>query len=86
MSDRKQYNQEFKESAVRLVIEEGRLVKEVAENLGIHPQMLSKWKRKYEKKGAGCFPGQGKLKPKDEEIRQLQKQLKDTQMERDILS
>ena len=79
------YDQQFKEGAVKLVIEEGRRIKDVSENLGINPQMLSVWKRKYIDGGKEAFPGKGYLMPKDEEIRQLQKELTNTRMERDIL-
>ncbi len=80
------FDQEFKEGAVKLVMDEGRRIKDVAENLGINPQMLSVWKRKYINGGGKeAFPGKGKLMPKDEEIYKLKKELTNTRTERHIL-
>ena len=42
-------------------------------------------KREYEANGAESFPGKGRLRPQDEEMRQLRRQLSDVTMERDIL-
>ena len=82
---RKKFDTVFKEEAVRLILEEGRRVKDVASNLGVHPAMLSRWKRAYENNGKEAFPGKGHLRPQDEEMRQLRRQLSDVTMERDIL-
>ena len=79
------YNQQFKVEAVKMVIEGGRKVKEVAANLGIHADMLSKWKQRYLNDGNESFPGKGRLNSKDEEFQRLQKELTDVKMERDIL-
>lgn len=45
---RKRYTQEFKEEAVKLVLEYGYKITEAANNLGIHPNMLRRWKREFE--------------------------------------
>lgn len=58
---------------------------EVARDLEIRPDMLQKWQRKLERDGDGAFPGSGKLKAEDEEIRQLQRELRRVTEERDIL-
>lgn len=83
--DKRQFSKEFKEEAVRLASAGDRKVGEVAQNLGVRADLLSRWKREYRLGGGEAFPGKGKLKPKDEEIHQLQKELTDTRMERDIL-
>ena len=84
-SKRRKYTREFKLDAVRMVIEQDRPVSEVAENLGINPGVLQRWRKKFEADGSLAFPGHGKLKPEDEEIRRLRKELVDTRQERDIL-
>ena len=84
-SQRRRFNKVFKEEAIRLILEEGRRIKDVAENLGIDPAMLSKWKRAYESNGKEAFPGKGYLRTQDEEMRQLRRELSDVTMERDIL-
>ena len=46
---RKRHSMAFKEEAVRLVVEEGHRVSEVARNLGINANMLSRWKSELER-------------------------------------
>ncbi len=75
----------FKKEAVRLVTERGLAVKKVAEDLGIHPNMLTRWKREQLKDGNGSFPGKGHIRPEEEEIIRLRKENRDLQEERDIL-
>ena len=82
---RRNYTQEFKIDAVRMIIDQNRPVSEVASNLGINPSLLQRWRKKFEADGSVAFPGHGKLKPEDEEIRRLRKELADTRQERDIL-
>lgn len=82
---RRKYDRQFKEEAVRLILREGRKAREVAGNLGVNESLVSRWKREYEANGAESFPGKGHLRPQDEEMRQLRKQLSDVTMERDIL-
>jgi len=45
---RRAYTDEFKLEAVKLVIEQGLSVAEAARNLGIHANVLRKWKAKFE--------------------------------------
>jgi len=82
---RKKYDKEFKREAVRLVIEGGRSVAEVARNLGITDNQLYWWKRQYQEDPENAFPGKGNLKPADAELRRLQRELADVKEERDIL-
>jgi transposase len=82
---RRKFDREFKSEAVRLVIDEGRPIATVARNLGIHGNLLHKWKKQYEEDPQYAFPGKGRLKEPDEEMRRLRKELADTKEERDIL-
>jgi transposase len=82
---RRKFDKDFKLETVRLVVEEGRSVAEVARNLGIHENLLHVWKRRYKEDMSDPFPGMGRLRPADEELRQLKKELKDVKQERDIL-
>ena len=49
--------------------------------------LLYKWRKEYEEFGDGSFPGKGNLKltPEQEKIHELEKKLKDAELERDIL-
>jgi len=82
---RKFFDRDFKINAVSLVTEKGKKASEVARDLGIHPNMLNRWRRELANEPEQAFPGKGHLKDKDEEIRQLRKELIDTREERDIL-
>ncbi len=85
MGIRRKHSKEFKLESVRLAGQPGASVKETATNLGLHPSQITTWKRQLSADGAQAFPGNGRLKPDDEEIRQLRLELKRTREERDIL-
>ena len=82
---RRKYSAEFKHEAVRLTLEPGRTVAEVAANLGISPGVLQRWKSQLKAEGKGAFPGHGRPKAGDEEVLRLRKELARVQQERDIL-
>jgi transposase len=46
---------------------------------------LYKWRKEYEEFGQGSFPGNGKLKQTPEQEHELERKLKDAELERDIL-
>ena len=81
---RRKYSREFKEEAVKLVTDQGYQVAEAARNLGIHANMLSRWKREIEggEEGGG---GMGNLNDVQSELRRLRKENKRLKMEREIL-
>ncbi len=84
---RRKYDPDFKRNAVRLTEEPGRTIADVAENLGIAKDLLYRWRREQRAKEGGAFPGNGReaLTSQQQKIRELEKKLKDTEMERDIL-
>ena len=61
--------------------------KEVAEELGIRADLVSRWMREYTHYQEGSFSGHGNPNLTDEqkEIVRLKRELKDAQIERDIL-
>jgi transposase len=77
----KRFDKAFKVSAVKMVTEEGQKTSKVARSLGIHANVLYNWKRKYSDNGEKAFSGKGHLT----EISALKKQLREVEMERDIL-
>ena len=85
MTKRKRFSRQFKTDAVRLVTEQGYRVSEAARNLGIHPNMLSRWKRQLEAESEDAFPGKGQMTPEKEELHRLRKRVKQLEMEREIL-
>ena len=82
---RRQYTKEFKIEAVRLIIEEGRPISDVARELGTAQSLLHRWKKKSEEGKIDPFPGKGRLSPEDEELRRLRRENERLRMERDIL-
>jgi transposase len=84
-SSRRQYDKQFKIEAVRLITQGGKRATEVARDLGIHVNLLYYWKKQLSEDSEHSFPGHGKLKPADEELRRLRRKLADVEEERDIL-
>jgi len=82
---RKTYDKEFKLSAVKMIVEGGMKVSQVSKDLGINENSLHNWKRAYLLDQQNAFPGKGRMKPEEEELRVLRKQVKRLEMERDIL-
>lgn len=88
MNQRRTYDRDFKRNAVLLCDEPGRTVVEVAKNLGIAKDLLYRWRREYRlANGKPAFPGKGNesLTEEQKRIRELEKKLRETEMERDIL-
>ena len=84
---RRKYDSEFKRNAVALSEEPGRKTKDVELSLGLPFGTVGRWKRQLKAQGHLAFPGHGieALTPDQRRIKALEKQLRDTQVERDIL-
>ena len=78
---RKRFDRDFKMSAVKMVTDGGHKASDVARGLGVHPNQLYNWKRKYAGSGDKAFPGKGHLT----ELAALRRQLREVETERDIL-
>ena len=85
MRKRRRFSQEFKIDAVSMVVDHGRDLYEVAKELEIRPDILRKWKKKFESDGQSAFPGSGRLKPEEADLRRLRRENERLRMERDIL-
>jgi transposase len=82
---RRTFDREFKEGAVKLIVDGGRSVAEVSRSLGVHENQLRRWRRKYMEDREYAFPGKGRMKPHEEELMRLRKRLADVEEEREIL-
>ena len=84
---RKKFDPEFKKNAVLLTEEADRTVRDVAEKLGVNPELIYRWRRQMRDRGELAFPGHGReaLSEDQQKIRDLEKRLRDAEMERDIL-
>lgn len=83
---KRNYSPEFKQKAVELTYARGH-VSGVCRELDIPTSVLHRWRREQKKYGKNSFPGKGNPKQTDEEkeISLLKKQLRDMELERDIL-
>ena len=90
-SIRREFTDEFKAEAVRLVTVEGHSARQVAKDLGIHESLLRRWRRKLEvrqARSAGVSPSgavAASALVEQEEIRKLKRENERLRMERDIL-
>jgi transposase len=82
---RRSFSPEFKQEAVRLLIEAGQSLSSVSRDLELDPKMLRRWRREYEQEGRDAFPGQGRQRADLEEFRRLQREVERLKMEREIL-
>ena len=90
-SIRRDFTDEFKAEAVRLVTVEGHSARQVAKDLGIHESLLRRWRRKLEVRQArkeGVSPSgtvSASVLVEQEEIRKLKRENERLRMERDVL-
>jgi transposase len=83
MSKRRNYSPEFKRGAVEQARHAGVSCAQVARELGIGANLLTRWKREADAEGHHAFGGTGK--PRDEEVTRLKLELARVKKERDFL-
>ena len=76
---RRKFDKEFKLEATKMVVEGGKTLAEVGRLLGVNQGLIGKWVKAHREDGSECFPGNGKLKPGDEELQKLRKLVWDQQ-------
>lgn len=81
MSKRRRYSAEFKREAVELTRQPGVSCRQVALDIGINPNMLTRWVREAADEQA--FAGTGT--PRDQEVARLKRELAQVKKERDFL-
>jgi transposase len=85
MNGQGKYDKAFKEQVVLRILSKETTISKMAEELGVHYTSVRDWVRNYRRDGENAFPGSGKLKPEDDEIRNLRRQLADLKEENEIL-
>ncbi|GJM09867.1 MAG: transposase [Lysobacteraceae bacterium] len=83
MSKRRKFSSEFKRGAVEQTRHAGVSCAQVARELGIGANLLSRWRRESDASGDRAFGGTGT--PRDEEVAQLKRELARVKKERDFL-
>ena len=81
---RRKYTEEFKTEAVRLLQESGKTIAAVARELGINPNLLSRW-RLEEHQAEVRGTTRVALKAEAEELVRLKRELDTVKKERDFL-
>jgi len=89
MNQRRKYDQEFKDDAVRLLLRGDRTLKAVAESLGVERSCLARWRNKYLQGEAGegdkpMATGHN-ASELEKENRRLRKELAEAVQHREIL-
>jgi len=76
------YSEELKVTIVKLA-ESGRPIKELSQEYGVSKSTINNWRRAYRKNGNSNVTTQ--MSSEQKRIRELEKQLADATLERDIL-
>jgi transposase len=79
------FSREFKFEAVSLMKDWGVSVAQAARDLDLHENVLRKWVREAGGDRQHAFPGHGQMKPEQQEIDRLRKEVAKLKAERDIL-
>ncbi len=82
---RRKFSREFKIEAVKLVRERGVSSAQAARDLGVHDNVMRKWVKEFGSDPEQAFPGQGQMKPEQQEIERLRREVNKLKAERDIL-
>jgi len=85
LKKQQRYDAEFRRKAIALSALPGKTATVVEKELGIYQGAISAWKRSLKVHGEDAFPGKGRKAGMEAENAQLRKQLKEREMECDIL-
>lgn len=80
---RRAFTPEFKQEAVRQVVEQGRPVSQVARELSLRPEQLRIWKQQLIVQGAVAPPG--RVESAEDEVRRLRRELAVLRQEHEFL-
>lgn len=72
---RRKFSREFKIEAVKLVRERGVSVAQAGRDLDVHENVLRKWVKEFSSDPVQAFPGQGQMKPEQQEIERLRREV-----------
>ena len=84
---RKSYSKEEKLEIVKLSLSEDETIKSIAERFEVSVNTIYLWRKKYLKNKETAFPGKGnkEMTASERKIHELEKELRETKLERDIL-
>ena len=82
---RRTFTAEFKLEAAQLVVEQGYTVRAAAEAMNVSQSALDRWVRQLKNEQQGITDKVSPLTPEQRKIRELEKQIKRIELEKEIL-
>jgi transposase len=82
---RRRFDAQFRAGAVRIVLETGKPIAQVARDLGIHDGTLGNWVNQARSAAGGAEQGGGLSESEREELARLRRENAELAMERDVL-
>ena len=79
------FSRKFKLEAVRLVKERGVSIVQASRDLDTGENVLRRWIKEISSQHGQAFPGQGQVRPEQQEIDRLRREVAKLKAERDIL-
>jgi len=84
---RKKHSPQFKAKVALAAIQNDETIAQIASRFGVHPNMVSAWKRQMLEGAAGIFDKNGKaIKQAQDETDELYRQIGQLKVENDFLS
>lgn len=83
--ERRKYSREFKIEAAKMISERGVSVAQASRDMGVHQTVLRKWVKAFSGSPGEVFPGHGQMRPEQQEIQRLRREVAKLKAERDIL-
>ena len=83
MPKRRKYSAEFKRETVAMASQPGVTKAQIGQELGISPNMITRWQRELQESGPKAFGGHGTAR--DEETAALKREVNRVKKERDFL-
>jgi len=85
VNKRPTYTAEFKLEAAQLVVDQGYTVREASEAMNVSKSAMDKWVRQLKSERNGISNQPNALTPDQRRIKELEKQIKRIELEKDIL-
>lgn len=82
---KRNFSPEFRLEAAQLVVDQNYTVREAAEAMNVGHSTMDKWVRQLRRERGGESPKATPMTPEQLKIRELEKRIRDIEMEKDIL-
>ncbi len=82
---RRRFDPDFRLEAAQLVVDQHYSIREAAEAMNVGKSSMDKWVRQLRQERQGKSPGASPMTPDQRRIKELERQLKRVEMEKEIL-